>query len=145
MSESSPTLRVEIVSAERQIWEGEAHSVIAPALMGEVGIFPRHTPLITRLKPGEIRVDVVDESEEQVFYVSGGMLEVQPRQVFVLSDTAMRGADLDEAKAEEAHRRAEQALKDRQADMDSARALADLAEAAAQLRMIQKLRKTGRG
>jgi len=144
VSDAAATLRVEIVSAEREIWSGDARSVIAPAQMGEVGIFPRHTPLITHLKPGEVRVDAVDESEEQVFYVSGGILEVQPNQVIVLSDTAMRGADLDEAKAEEAHRRAQQALKDRQADMDSARALAELAEAAAQLRMIQKLRKTGR-
>ncbi len=136
------TLRVEIVSAEREIYSGEANSVVAPASMGEVGIFPRHTPLITYLKPGEVRVDA--DGEELSFYVSGGMLEVQPGQVTVLSDTAMRGADLDEAKAEEAKRRAEQALVDRKADMDSAKALAELAEAAAQLRMIQKLRKTGR-
>ena len=136
------TLRVEIVSAEREIYSGEANSVIAPASMGEVGIYPRHTPLITYLKPGEVRVDA--DGEELSFYVSGGMLEVQPGQVTVLSDTAMRGADLDEAKAEEAKRRAEQALADRKADMDSAKALAELAEAAAQLRMIQKLRKTGR-
>ena len=136
------TLRVEIVSAEREIYSGEANSVVAPASMGEVGIYPRHTPLITYLKPGEVRVDA--NGEELSFYVSGGMLEVQPGQVTVLSDTAMRGADLDEAKAEEAKRRAEQALADRKADMDSAKALAELAEAAAQLRMIQKLRKTGR-
>lgn len=136
------TLRVEIVSAEREIYSGEANSVVAPASMGEVGIYPRHTPLITYLKPGEVRVDA--DGEELSFYVSGGMLEVQPGQVTVLSDTAMRGADLDEAKAEEAKRRAEQALADRKADMDSAKALAELAEAAAQLRMIQKLRKTGR-
>ncbi len=138
------TLQVEIVSAEREIYSGEANSVIAPAIMGEVGIFPKHTPLITHLKPGEVRVDAVEEGEELSFYVSGGMLEVQPHQVTVLSDTAMRGADLDEAKAEEAKRRAEQALADRQTDIDSAKALAELAEAAAQLRMIQKLRKTGR-
>ena len=136
------TLRVEIVSAEREIYSGEANSVVAPASMGEVGIYPRHTPLITYLRPGEVRVDA--DGEELSFYVSGGMLEVQPGQVTVLSDTAMRGADLDEAKAEEAKRRAEQALADRKADMDSAKALAELAEAAAQLRMIQKLRKTGR-
>ena len=145
MSEGSPTLRVEIVSAERQIWEGEAHSVIAPALLGEIGIFPRHTPLITKLKPGEIRVDVVNESDEQVFYVSGGVLEVQPRQVFILSDTAMRGTEIDEAKAEEAYRLAQQAYKDRKPDMDSTVALQkDLAEAEAQLRLIRKLRKPGR-
>ena len=139
------TLRVEIVSAEREIYSGEARWVVAPAIMGEVGIHPRHTPLITHLKPGEVRVAAVEENEELLFFVSGGMLEVQPHQVTVLSDTAMRGADLDEAKAEEAKRRAEQALSDRKADFDEARALAELAEAAAQLRMIQKLRKTGRG
>ena len=139
------TLHVDIVSAEREIYSGEAHSVVAPASMGEVGIFPRHTPLITHLKPGEVRVNTADGNEDLSFYVSGGMLEVQPDQVTVLSDTAMRGADLDEARAEEAKRRAEQALADRKADMDEARALAELAEAAAQLRMIQKLRKTGRG
>ncbi len=138
------TLRVEIVSAEREIYSGEAHWVVAPAAMGEVGIHPRHTPLITQLKPGEVRVNAVEENEELLFFVSGGMLEVQPHQVTVLSDTAMRGADLDEAKAEEAKQRAEQALSDRKADIDEARALAELAEAAAQLRMIQKLRKTGR-
>lgn len=139
------TLRVEIVSAEHEIYSGEAHWVVAPAAMGEVGIYPQHTPLITYLKPGEVRVSAVEENEELLFFVSGGMLEVQPHQVTVLSDTAMRGADLDEAKAEEAKKRAEQALSDRKADFDEARALAELAEAAAQLRMIQKLRKTGRG
>ncbi len=139
------SLRVEIVSAEREIYSGEARWVVAPAIMGEVGIHPRHTPLITHLKPGEVRVATAEKGEELSFYVSGGMLEVQPSQVTVLSDTAMRGADLDEAKAEEAKRRAEQALADRKASVDEARALADLAEAAAQLRMIQKLRKTGRG
>ena len=139
------TLQVEIVSAENEIYSGEARWVVAPAEMGEVGIYPRHTPLITHLKPGEVRVNAVEENEELSFFVSGGMLEVQPHQVTVLSDTAMRGADLDEAKAEEAKKRAEQALADRKADFDEARALAELAEAAAQLRMIQKLRKTGRG
>ena len=139
------TLRVEIVSAEREIYSGEARSVVAPAVMGEVGIYPRHAPLITHLKPGEVRVDAVEENEELLFFVSGGILEVQPAQVTVLSDTAMRGADLDEAKAEEAKRRAEQVLSDRKADFDEARALAELSEAAAQLRMIQKLRKSGRG
>ena len=90
------TLRVEIVSAEHEIYSGEANWVIAPAVMGEVGIYPRHTPLITHLKPGEVRVSAVEEGEELLFFVSGGMLEVQPHQVTVLSDTAMRGADLDE-------------------------------------------------
>lgn len=139
------SLRVEIVSAEREIYSGEARAVTAPAELGEVGIHPRHAPLITRLKPGEVKVEAVAGGEALLFFVSGGMLEVQPHQVTVLADTAMRGADLDEAKAEEARRRAEQALADRKADLDQAKALAELAEAAAQLRMIQRLRKTGRG
>lgn len=138
------TLHIEIVSAEQQIYSGEAHSVIAPAELGEVGIYPRHTPLVTRLKPGEVRVDAPGETEELSFYVSGGLLEVQPDQVTILSDTALRGSDLDEVKAEEARRKAEQALADRKATIDSAKALAELAEAQAQLRMIQRLRKTGR-
>ena len=140
------SLRVEIVSAEREIYSGEARAVTAPAELGEVGIHPRHAPLIARLKPGEVRVEpAAAGGEALLFFVSGGMLEVQPHQVTVLADTAMRGADLDEAKAEEARRRAEQALADRKADLDQAQALAELAEAAAQLRMIQRLRKTGRG
>ena len=138
------SLRVEIVSAEREIYSGEARAVTAPAELGEVGIHPRHAPLITRLQPGEVKVEAEEGGEALRFFVSGGMLEVQPHQVTVLADTAMRGADLDEAKAEEARRRAEQALADRKADLDQAKALAELAEAAAQLRMIQRLRKTGR-
>ena len=139
------SLRVEIVSAEEEIYSGEARAVTAPAELGEVGIHPRHAPLITRLKPGEVKVEAAAGGEALRFFVSGGMLEVQPHQVTVLADTAMRGADLDEAKAEEARRRAEQALADRKADLDQAKALAELAEAAAQLRMIQRLRQTGRG
>ena len=139
------SLRVEIVSAEREIYSGEARAVTAPAELGEVGIHPRHAPLIARLQPGEVKVEAAAGGEALRFFVSGGMLEVQPHQVTVLADTAMRGADLDEAKAEEARRRAEQALADRKADLDQAKALAELAEAAAQLRMIRRLRQTGRG
>jgi F-type H+-transporting ATPase subunit epsilon len=117
--------------------------VFAPAEMGEVGITPRHAPLLTRLKAGEVRVQ--DSSgEEQSFYVSGGLLEVQPHVVTVLSDTAMRADDLDEAMALEAKERAERSIADRQSDFEYAKAQAELAQAAAQLRMLQKLRKKGR-
>ena len=134
------TIHVDIVSAEREIFSGTATMVFAPAEMGEVGIAPRHAPLLTRLVPGEVRVRD-QQGNEQSFFVSGGMLEVQPHVVTVLSDTAVRAADLDEAKALEAKRRAEEALADRQGDIDYARAQAELAEAVAQLRTIEKLRK----
>jgi len=137
------TIQVEIVSAEKEIFSGVAKSVVASAEMGEVGIYPKHTPLITRLKPGEVKLET-ESGEELIFFVSGGILEVQPHVVTILADTAMRGADLDEAKALEAKRRAEEALADKQADMDAAKALAELAAAAAQLRMIENLRKKGR-
>ena len=134
------TIRIDIVSAERELYSGTANMVFAPAEMGEVGIAPRHAPMITRLKPGQVRVQK-DGEEELVFYVSGGMLEVQPHVVTVLSDTAERATDLDEAAALEAKRRAEEALEGRQADFEYARAKAELAEAVAQLQAIQKLRK----
>jgi F-type H+-transporting ATPase subunit epsilon len=134
------TLHVDIVSAEEEIYSGTATMVFAPAEMGEVGIAPRHTPLISRLKPGEVRVRT-QEGEELIFYVSGGMLEVQPHVVTVLSDTALRAKDLDEAAAMEAKERAEQALADRQSDFEYAKAQAELAEAVAQLRAIRKLRE----
>ena len=135
------TLHIDIVSAEEEIHSGEAAVVYAPAEMGEVGIYPRHTPMLTRLKPGEIRLET-PEGEAMSFFVSGGLLEVQPRVVTVLSDTAIRANDLDEAAAIAAKDKAEQALKDRASDMDYAKARAELAQAAAQLRMLQKLRKT---
>ena len=137
------TIRVEIVSAEEDVWSGEGTMVFAPAEMGEIGIAPQHAPLLTRLKPGEIRVQQ-DSGEEQFFYVSGGLLEVQGHLVTVLSDTAVRAKDLDEAAALEAQRRAEQALADRSGDMELAKAKAELVQAAAQLRAIQKLRRKGR-
>ena len=137
------TIQVEIVSAEKEIFSGVAKSVVASAEMGEVGIYPKHTPLITRLKPGEVKLET-ESGEEMIFFVSGGILEIQPHVVTILADTAMRGSDLDEAKALEAKRRAEEALADKQADMDAAKALAELAAAAAQLRMIENLRKKGR-
>ena len=136
-------IKVDIVSAEEEIWSGEGTMVFAPAEMGEIGIAPQHAPLLNRLKPGEIRVQQ-DSGDEQFFYVSGGLLEVQGHLVTVLSDTAVRAADLDEAAALEAQRRAEQALADRTGDMELAKAKAELIQAAAQLRAIQKLRGKGR-
>jgi F-type H+-transporting ATPase subunit epsilon len=136
-------IQVDIVSAEEEIWSGEGTMVFAPAEMGEVGIAPQHTPLLTRLKPGEVRVQL-ENGEEQFFYISGGMLEVQPHTVTVLSDTAIRAHDLDEAAALEAKQRAEQAMRDQTTDMEFARAKAELAQAAAQLRAIQKLRSKSR-
>jgi F-type H+-transporting ATPase subunit epsilon len=133
-------MQVEIVSAEKEIFSGEAEMVVAPAEMGDVGIMPRHTPLITRLRPGEVKLQT-EGQEEQSYYVSGGVLEIQPHVVTVLADTALRARDLDEAQAEEAKKRAEEALADKQSDIDYAKAQAELAEAAAQLRMLEKLRK----
>ena len=135
------TIHVDIVSAEAAIYSGLAEYVIVPAEMGEVGIYPRHTPLLTRLKPGSVRIKSPDKAEEDVIYVSSGMLEVQPGVITILSDTAIRGADLDEARALEAKRMAEDAMKDRGAAMDYARAQAELAEAVAQLAAIEKLRR----
>jgi F-type H+-transporting ATPase subunit epsilon len=134
------TIQVDIVSAEEQIYSGEAYMVYAPAIMGELGIAPRHTPLISPLKPGEIRLDVGDGKEE-FFFISGGILEVQPHLVTVLSDTAIRAADLDEAAAIEAQKRAEAALADQQSDLDVAKAQAELAAAAAQIAAIKRIRK----
>jgi F-type H+-transporting ATPase subunit epsilon len=137
------TMHVDIVSAEEEIYSGTASMVFAPAEMGEVGIAPRHSQLLTRLKPGEVRVQTPDGKEE-FFFVSGGLLEVQPHVVTVLADTAIRAADLSEAAALEAKQRAEEALADRKGDYDEAKALAELVEAAAQLRAIERLRKRGR-
>jgi len=134
------TMRVEIVSAEAEVYSGLAEMVIAPALMGEVGIMPRHSQFLTELKPGEVRVKLPN-GEEELFYVSGGFLEVQPHMVTVLSDTGLRAKDLDEAKALEAKSTAERALADRSAKIDYAKAQAELAEAIAQLAAIQRLRK----
>jgi F-type H+-transporting ATPase subunit epsilon len=139
----SMTMHVDIVSAEEEIYSGTATMVFAPAEMGEVGIAARHTPLITRLKPGEVRVQSQD-GEELSFYVSGGMLEVQPHVVTVLSDTAMRAKDLDEAAATEAMERAERAMADKRSEFEYAKAQAEFAEAVAQLRTLRKLRERGR-
>ena len=134
------TMHVNIVSAEQEIFSGTCEQVIAPAKMGEVGIYPRHTQLLTQLKAGEVRV-VKEGGEEDFFFVSGGMLEVQPHVVTVLADTALRARDLDEAKSMEAKARAEQALADRDSEMDYATAEAELAEAIAQLQTIARMRK----
>ena len=135
------TIHVNIVSAEQLLYTGTAEVVIAPGTRGELGIYPRHTPLLTTLKPGSVRIKVPNQTEEEVIYVSGGILEVQPHIVTILSDTAIRGADLDEAKALEAKRAAEEALKDKAATIDYAQAQAELAQAIAQLAAIKKLRK----
>lgn len=132
------TLHVDIVSAEKEIYSGTAEMVFAPLVTGEVGVLPRHAPLIARMKPGEVRVRT--SGEELQFYVSGGVLEIQPHVVTVLADTAIRAKDLDEAAAQVAMQRAEEALKDRKADIDYAQAQAELAQAVAQLRSIRKLR-----
>lgn len=134
------TIQVDIVSAEEEIWSGAGTMVFAPGELGELGIAPGHTPLITRLGPGDVRV-MKEDGEEEFVFVSGGILEVQPHVVTVLSDTAVRGSDLDEAAALEAQRKAEEALKDSAAEMDYAQAKAELASALAQLRAIEKLRK----
>ena len=136
------TIHVDIVSAEEEIFSGMAEMVYAPAEMGEVGIAPRHTPLLTRLKPGEVRIQ--NGNEEQFFYVSGGMLEIQPYVVTVLADTAIRAKDLDEASAKKAIEQAEQAMKDKTSEFEYAKAKAELAEAVAQLRTLEKIRKMKR-
>lgn len=134
-----PTIHVDIVSAEGEIHSGEAAMVYAPARMGEVGIAPRHAPLLTALKPGEIRVETTD-GQELFFYITGGMLEVQPHQVTVLADTALRGEQLDEAAALAAQQEAEEALKGASEETDLARAQQELAEARARYRAAQKLK-----
>ncbi len=137
------TIQVDIVSAEGEIYSGPAAMVFAPAQMGEIGIAPRHAPLLTGLKPGEVRVQT-PEGEELMFFVSGGSIEVQPHLVTVLADTAMRAKDLDEAAALEAKRRAEDALETQEGEIDVAHARAELAAAMAQLRSLERLRKSAK-
>ncbi len=134
-------VHVDVVSAEGALYSGQGEMIYAPAVMGEIGIAPRHAPLVTRLKPGEVRVDPGDGKPEEHFYVSGGMIEVQPFKVTVLADTGIRAADLDEAAAAKAKQRAEDALANRTSDFEYAKAQAELAEAVAQLRAIERLRK----
>lgn len=135
------TVHIDVVSAEESIFSGEAEFVAAPAQMGEVGIYPHHAPMITSIKPGALRIKLADKNEEQLIYISGGILEVQPGVVTVLADTAIRGHELDEAQANAAKKAAEEAMKNRSSDVDYAKAQAELAEAIAQIQAIQKLRQ----
>jgi F-type H+-transporting ATPase subunit epsilon len=135
------TIHVDVVSAEESIFSGEAKFVVLPGEMGELGIYPRHTPLITRIKPGAVRIARADTGEEELVFVAGGILEVQPHGVTVLADTAIRGHDLDEAKALEAKKRAEEAMRNAKNDLDLAKAQGEFATMAAQIAAIGKLRK----
>ena len=135
------TLQVNIVSAEHAIFSGEAERVIAPGESGELGILPQHAPLLTRIKPGTVKIKLVGKEEEEVIYVSGGILEVQPKALTILADTSIRAHDLDEAKVLAAKQAAEEALANRASGQDRALVVAELAQLAAQLQSIQKLRK----
>lgn len=135
------TIHVDVVSAEEEIFAGEAEFVALPGEAGELGIYPQHTPLITRIRPGAVRIKVPGQTEDEFVFVAGGILEVQPNVVTVLADTAIRGHDLDEAKAAEAKRLAEEALTNKDSAIDYAKAQAELATAVAQLAAIARLRK----
>jgi F-type H+-transporting ATPase subunit epsilon len=135
------TIQVDVVSAEEQIFSGQAEFVVLPGEIGELGVYPRHTPLITRIKPGTVRIRVPGSEEEELIFVAGGILEVQPNMVTVLADTAIRGHDLDEAKALEAQRLAEEARRNAQGAQEIATVESELAMVAAQLAAIRKLRQ----
>ncbi|GGC11243.1 ATP synthase epsilon chain [Oxalicibacterium flavum] len=135
------TMRVEVVSAEEEIFSGQAEFVALPGEAGELGILPGHTPLISRIRPGAVRIKVSGKADEEFVFVAGGILEVQPEVVTVLADTAIRGGDLDEAKAAEAKRLAEESLANKESTIDYAQAQAELASAVAQLAAIQRLRQ----
>ena len=135
------TIHVDVVSAEESIFSGEAEFVALPGEAGELGIYPKHTPLITRIRPGAVRIKVAGQAEDEFVFVAGGILEVQPDVVTVLADTAIRGADLDESKAAEAKKSAEEAMANAKSDIDLARAQSELSIMAAQLAAIQKLRQ----
>ncbi len=135
------TVHIDVVSAEASIFAGEAEFVVVPASAGEVGIYPHHAPMVTTIKPGALRIKLTDNAEETLIFISGGMLEVQPGLITVLADTAVRGHDLDEAKAVAAKAAAEEAMKNRTSDMDYAKAQAELSEAIAQIQAIERLRK----
>lgn len=136
------TVHIDVVSAEASIFSGEAEFVVAPASAGEVGIFPHHAPMVTTIKPGTLRIKLADTAEETLIFISGGILEVQPGLITVLADTAVRGHDLDEAKAIAAKEAAIEAMQNRTSDMDYAKAQAELSEALAQIQAIERLRKT---
>ena len=135
------TIHVDVVSAEESIFSGEAEFVALPGEAGELGIYPKHTPLITRIRPGAVRIKVPGQAEEEFVFVAGGILEVQPNAVTVLADTAIRGGDLDEAKALEAKKQAEELMVNRESEIDYAKAQSELATAIAQLAAIAKLRQ----
>ena len=135
------TIHVDVVSAEEAIFDGEAEFVALPGEAGELGIYPQHTPLITRIKAGAVRIKMPERKEEEFVFVAGGILEVQPNRVTVLADTAIRGADLDEAKAAQAQKEAQEAMANAKSDLDLARATSEFATLAAQLAAIRKLRK----
>ena len=135
------TLHVNIVSAEQAIFSGEAEMVVAPGETGELGILPGHTPLLTRIRPGTVKIKLAGQDKEEIIYVSGGILEVQPKALTILADTSIRAHDLDEAKVMEAKRQAEEALANRASGQDRALVVAELAQLAAQLQAIQKLRR----
>ena len=134
------TLHVDVVSAEEQIYSGEAEFVVLPGMMGELGIYPRHTPLFTQIKPGAVRIKVPNQAQEEFVFIAGGFLEVQPNVVTVLADTAIRAKDLDEAAALEAKRAAEEAMQNKTSKEEIAHAEAELSVAMAQLEAIRKLR-----
>ena len=136
------TVHIDVVSAEASIFSGEAEFVVAPASAGEVGIYPNHAPMISTIKPGSLRIKQVNEAQEVLIYISGGLLEIQPGVITVLADTAVRGHDLDEAKAIAAKEVAEEALKNRTSDVNYAVAQAELSEALAQIQAIERLRKS---
>jgi F-type H+-transporting ATPase subunit epsilon len=138
------TMKIDVVSAEEAIYSGEAEFVVLPGVMGELGIYPRHAPLITQIRAGTVRIKVPGKEDEEMIFVQGGILEVQPDHVNVLSDTAIRATDLDEAKVLEAKRAAEEAIRARTEKQEIATAEAELAAISAQLQAIQKLRKTRR-
>ena len=135
------TLHVDVVSAEESIFSGEAKFVALPGEMGELGIYPRHTPLITRIKPGAVRIIRADNDQEEFVFVAGGILEVQPDTVTVLADTAIRGKDLDEAKATEAKKVAEEAMRNAKSDIDFAKAQGEFVARAAEIAALRKFRK----
>jgi len=137
------TVHIDVVSAEASIFAGEAEFVVVPASAGEVGIFPHHAPMVTTIKPGALRIKLSENQEETLIFISGGLLEVQPGLITVLADTAVRGHDLDEAKAVAAKAAAEEVMKNRTSEMDYAKAQAELSEAIAQIQVIERLRKKG--
>ena len=138
---ANPTIHVDVVSAEEEIYSGEAEFVVLPGEAGELGIYPRHTPLITRIKPGAVRIVPAGGGAEELIFVAGGILEVQPQVVTVLADTAIRGADLDEAKAAEALKRAEEARSSARDKQEIAAVESEMSSLAAQLAAIRKLRR----